>query len=141
MRFRQPRCPKCGSWPSTVAGVVPTQMHLYRLDATQTVADEDDESALDFEHDGSDVCWEYENLKRTPEGKVELYCPDYRCTQHWWHTEVLSEREVEFEAAVRKYVEAMEPLRPCPALASHEEAERAAAAEQRLRELVEQKAS
>ena len=139
MRFRQPRCPKCGTWPSTMAGIAPTQMHLYRLDATQTVADEDDDDALDFEHDGSDVCWEYEDSKRTPEGKVELFCPDYRCTQHWWHTEVLSEREVELEDAVRYWAEAQQALEPNAALATHEEAGRAVAAENRLQELMQKR--
>jgi len=141
MRFRQPRCPKCGSWPNRMAGVVPTQMHLHRLDATGQVADDDDGAALDFEHDDSEVCWEYEDTKRTEEGKVELYCPAYRCEQHWWHTELLSEREIELEAALQEWVEAQEALEPNPVLASHEEAERAVAAESRLRELMKEKPS
>ena len=136
MRFRQPRCPKCGGWPTSMAGMVATAMNLCRVDPDGKVIDEDDDSSLDFQQFDSDACWEYEDMKLTPEGKVELYCPDYRCKQHWWHTELLSEREIELEDALREWVEAQEALEPNPVLASHEETERAVAAENRLRELM-----
>ncbi|MFC1805484.1 hypothetical protein ACFL09_00700 [Planctomycetota bacterium] len=136
MRFRQPRCPKCGSLAYKMSGAVATVMNLCRVDATGKVVDEDDDSCLDFEHFDSDVCWEYEDVKRPSDGKVELFCPNHLCDQCWWHTELLSERESELEAAVAEWVEAQEALEPNPVLASHEETERVVAAENRLRELM-----
>ena len=94
MTFRQPRCPKCGSWPSRMAGVVPTSMHLYRVDDNGIELDEDAQlDVLEFEHDGSDVCWEYEDHEYTPDGRVRLFCPGIGCKQDEWHTEILSREE------------------------------------------------
>ena len=94
MQFRQPRCPQCGSWPCRMAGAVPTSMHLYRVDDNGVEVDDDTQpDVLEFEHDGSDVCWEYEDPEYTPDGKVTLYCPNRNCDQDEWHTAVLPMEE------------------------------------------------
>ena len=136
MRFRQPRCPKCGSWPTSLVSMVAALMNLCRVDANGRVVNDDDETSLDFEHLDSDPNWDYEEMKRSSDGKVELYCPNRICEQGWWHTDLLSQREIELEAAVQEWADAQAALEPSPVLASHQETERVAAAENRLRELV-----
>ncbi|MBL7224263.1 MAG: hypothetical protein ISS72_10450 [Candidatus Brocadiae bacterium] len=94
MQFRQPRCPKCGSWPTRMAGVVPTSMHIYRVDDNGTELDEDAHPDMaEFEHDGSDVCWEYEDHEYTPDGKVRLFCPGIHCKQGEWLSEIVPMEE------------------------------------------------
>jgi hypothetical protein len=119
-----------------MAGTALTSMHIHRVDADGKIEDDDSPGPLVFEHTDSDVCWEYELPELTDEGKVTLFCGNWQCRQTSWYTDVLSEREVELEEALRAWVDARAALEASPAGANQKEAKRVAMAENRLRELV-----
>ena len=127
MRFRQPRCPECGSFPDRMAGHVPTMMDLSRTDESGVEQhDTDSSTAIEFRVTGSEPRWDEEVPERSPDGGVTLFCSNWQCRQALWCTDVLSDREVELEEAVRAYVHAKEEGNATQLEAVHD----------RLRELV-----
>jgi len=110
-----------------MAGHVPTMMDLSRTDESGTeLLDTDGPAAIEFRVTGSEPRWDEEVPERSPNGSVTLFCSNWECRQALWYTEVLFDREVELEEAVKAYVHAKEEGNATQLTAAHD----------RLRELV-----